>query len=139
MNEPVRAVVVAHGTMAAGMVDAVREITGIAEDALVPVSNKGVAPDTLAARIRDGIRGPTIVFTDLLSGSCGFAARRGGRDAQHCVIITGVNLPMLIEFAMYRELPLQELVPKILSRARASITITPAQFESHEHRAASGG
>ena len=139
MSDVVRGVVVAHGTMAAGLVSAVREITGLDGEALVPISNKGISPDALAAQVRAGIRGATIVFTDLLSGSCGFAARRSGRDAPDCVIITGVNLPMLLEFAMHRELPLQELVPKILSRARASITASPAHYETHEHRAASGG
>lgn len=139
MSEPVRGIVIAHGTMAAGMVNAVREITGLGDDFLVAITNKGLSPDTLADQIREGIRGPTVVFTDLLSGSCGFAARRGGKDIADYVVVSGVNLPMLLEFAMHHEEPLADLVPRLLTRARAAITSTPSHFESNEHRAASGG
>ena len=48
MNElGARGVVVGHGAMAMGMVDAVRRIAGIEEDALVALSNEGKGPDAL--------------------------------------------------------------------------------------------
>jgi mannose/fructose-specific phosphotransferase system component IIA len=74
-GEAVRAVLIGHGSMPAGLVDAVRHITG--EDAIVPISNRGMSPDSLAAAVREVVGdGPAIIFTDLQSGSCGFAARR---------------------------------------------------------------
>ena len=52
-DEPVRGVVVAHGAMAEGMVDAVRRIAGGAADALIPLSNEGMGPAELQATLRE--------------------------------------------------------------------------------------
>ena len=140
MNNPsVRAIVVTHGTMAAGLVDAVRQITGLDEQALVPLSNRGLSPEALAAEVRTHVQGATVVFTDLPSGSCGFAVRRHCQDLPDLVIVSGVNLPMLLEFAMFRELPLAELVPRLVAKGRSAITSPSLNTESHEHRALSSG
>jgi mannose/fructose-specific phosphotransferase system component IIA len=136
----VRGIVIAHGDMATGLIDAVKHIAGIDGDFLVPLSNRGLGPDALAAEVRrlaDDV--PTIVFTDLQSGSCGFAARRCVQDLPNLVVISGVNLPILLEFVMRRQLPLDQLVPFLLSRGRAAINCSPATFESNEHRAVSRG
>ena len=134
----VHGIVLAHGAMAEGMVDAVRQITGLAPGALVPVSNRGLSPEALAAEVRKNVNGPTIVFTDLQSGSCGFAARRYCADIPNLAIVTGVNLPVLLEFAMHRELPIDELVPRLVTKARSAITGSNPSAEPHEHRAVSG-
>jgi mannose/fructose-specific phosphotransferase system component IIA len=140
MNDPsVRAVVVAHGSMAAGLVDAVRQITGVDADLVVALSNRGLSPEALAAEVRARIHGPTIVFTDLQSGSCGFAVRRYCHDLPDLVVMSGVNLPILLEFVMLRELPLAELVPKLISKGRSAISSSKFNAEAHEHRAVSGG
>lgn len=141
MSEPaaVRGIVVAHGNMGAGLVDAVREITGLGPDVLAAITNKGVSPDALTTKVRGHVSGPTIVFTDLQSGSCGFAARRCVQDLADVVVVSGVNLPMLLEFVMYRNLPMADLVPRLLSRARSAIASSPVFSDSYEHRAASGG
>jgi mannose/fructose-specific phosphotransferase system component IIA len=135
---PVRGVLLGHGAMPDGMVDAVRHITGAEEDALVPVSNRGMAPESLAAAVRDAAgTGPAILFTDLQSGSCGFVARRLLPERTDLAVISGVNLPVLIEFVMNRHLPLGELVPRLLRKGRAAICCSPAELEEHEHRAVS--
>lgn len=138
-NEEVRGVVLAHGDMARGLIDAVRHIAGVSGDFLVPVSNTGLGPEVLAeeiAKLTAG--GPAIVFTDLQSGSCGFAARRCLQTTPNLVVISGVNLPILLEFVMRRSLPLEQLVPFLLEKGRAAVSCSPATFESHEHRAVSG-
>jgi mannose/fructose-specific phosphotransferase system component IIA len=142
MSKPaVRGVVLAHGAMAQGMIDAVRHIAGVSGDFLVPVSNKGVGPDALAQEVAEAAgSGETIVFTDLQSGSCGFAARRSVHANPNLVVVCGVNLPMLLEFVMRREqMPLEELVPFLLKKGRAGIACSPPTFETNEHRAVSGG
>ena len=134
----VRGVVIAHGDMATGMIDAVRHIAGVTGDFLLPLSNRGLGPDALAQEVRKLSAGePTIVFTDLQSGSCGFAARRCVQDASNLVVVSGVNLPILLEFVMRRQLPLEQLVPFLLAKGRASINCSPAGFETNEHRAVS--
>lgn len=140
MSELVRGVLIGHGGMPEGMVDAVRHITGAEPDALVPLSNRGRAPETLAAEV-EAIVGdaPVILFTDLPSGSCGFVARRLMQKSSNVVVISAVNLPLLIDFVMNRQLPIHELVPRLLQRGRAAIGCAPSSLEDHERRAVSGG
>lgn len=139
-SEGVRGIVLAHGEMAQGIIDAVRHIAGSGADALVPASNRGMGPDALAEQVAQAAGDePTIVFTDLQSGSCGFAARRCIQGNTRLVVISGVNLPILLEFVMKRHLPLEELVPFLIKKGRAAICCSPATFENNEHRAVSGG
>ncbi|MGH7449086.1 MAG: PTS sugar transporter subunit IIA [Longimicrobiales bacterium] len=135
---PLRAVLLGHGGMPEGVVDAVRHITGCEPDALVPISNRGMSPDSLSAEVQRVLgAGPGIIFTDLPSGSCGFVARRLTQHAADLVVISGVNLPLLLDFAMNRTLPLAELVPRLLSKGRAAMGCAPAHLEDHADRAAS--
>lgn len=122
-GEMVRGVVVAHGPMARAMIDAVRRIAGDAADALVPLSNDEKGPEALKDEL-DRTLGddPVVVFTDLQSGSCGMAALSSCRDRGRRVVVCGVNLPMLLDFVFHRELPLEELVDRMVERGRASIT-----------------
>lgn len=136
----VRGILVAHGSMASGIADAVQRITGAGEESLVPISNTGLGPEALADRVRTARgSGPAIIFTDLPSGSCGFAARLLARNETDLVVVCGVNLPMLLDFLMHRELPLDELVPRLLSRGRASIVSAPASYEEHADSAVTRG
>ncbi|HEX6309864.1 MAG TPA: hypothetical protein VFZ69_16960 [Longimicrobiales bacterium] len=135
---PLRAVLLGHGAMAEGLVDAVRNITGVEEEALVPISNRGMSPDALTAEVQRVLdAGPGVIFTDLQSGSCGFVARRLTQSTADLVVISGVNLPMLIDFVMNRTLPLEELVPRLLTKGRAAMVCAPAHLEEHADRAAS--
>ena len=135
---PLRAVLLGHGGMAEGIVDAVRSITGCEPDAITPISNRGMSPDALSdAVLRVLGTGPGIIFTDLQSGSCGFVARRLAQSNADIVVISGVNLPLLIDFAMNRTRPLEELVPRLLTKGRAAMCCAPAHLEDHADRAAS--
>jgi|SRR5690606_9753799 len=133
-----RAVLLGHAGMAEGMVEAVRHITGCTGDALVPISNRGKSPEALADDVRAALgNGPGIVFTDLQAGSCGFVARRLAQTIDGVVVISGVNLPLLIDFVMNRTLPLEQLVPRLLAKGRAAMGCAPAHLEEHADRAAS--
>jgi mannose/fructose-specific phosphotransferase system component IIA len=129
----VRGIIVAHGDMASGIVDAALGITGADASALTAISNRGLSPHVLADRVREarGV-GPVIVFTDLQAGSCGITARLLSRDAQDTATICGVNLPMLLEFLTHRELPLAELVPRLVQKARSSIGCVPASLQPYD-------
>lgn len=132
----VRGILLAHGVMAEGIVDAVQQITGAESEALVSISNRGLSPDALAQQVRDHVGGgPAILFTDMPSGSCGFAARLLARDEPELVVISGVNLPVLLEFIMHRDLPLEELVPRLLDKGRAALGCAPAGFGGDGDRA----
>ncbi len=118
-----RGLVVGHGTMASGMVDAVRHIAGVADDVLVGLSNEGKGPDALKDEIgRLGGDGTVIVFTDMHAGSCAMAARVASRSGGRRAVICGVNLPMLLEFVFHRNDPLDQLVPRLVEQGKSSIT-----------------
>ena len=136
-----RGVVVCHGTLADGYVEAVRQITGIGEEALTPLSNRGLSPESMAAALRGAIGdGPAIIFTDMIAGSCGFAARRLCHEQEGVAVISGVNLPMLLHFVMHRQEPMEQLVPRILEKGRTAVCCAPGKFEGvedHGHSALS--
>ena len=97
----VRAIVAGHGTFAAGIISAVEQITGRGS-VFVAVSNTGLClddiQDTMARELdRTGAR---VLFTDLPAGSCTMAVRRMIRARQDVVLVTGVNLSTLLDFAM---------------------------------------
>ncbi len=117
MSEGLKGVVACHGSLSVALIDAAEQISGV-RGALVPVSNSGCDRDLIASRIAEAVGGgPAVVFTDLPSGSCFFAAMLGAREAAGVRVVTGVNLPMLIDFIFHR-------------------TLSPA--EAAEHAAAAG-
>jgi mannose PTS system EIIA component len=134
----VRGVLLGHGDMPFGVADAVRQITGAGEDVLSPLSNRGMSPESLSEAVRSLVGdAPAILFTDLQSGSCGFVARRLSQQHPQLVVISGINLPLLLEFVMQRHLPMEQLVPRLLGKGRAAIGCAPPELENHEHRAVS--
>jgi N-acetylgalactosamine PTS system EIIA component len=126
MSEPgkgARGVVIGHGGMATGMVDAVRRIAGVGEDVLVPLSNDGKGPEALRGELDQLISsGRVVVFTDMHAGSCAMAARVACREKGERAVVCGVNLPMLLDFVFNRELPLDQLVPRLVEQGRAAVT-----------------
>lgn len=97
----VRAIVAGHGTFAEGIISAVQQITGRG-DVFVAVSNTGLClddiQDTMARELdRTGAR---VLFTDLPAGSCTMAVRRMLRARPGVALVTGVNLSLLLDFAM---------------------------------------
>lgn len=121
-----RGVVVAHGAMARGMVDAVRRIAGDAADALDALSNEGKSPQQLKDEV-DAAAGedPVVVFVDLQAGSCCMAALSSCRQRTRRVVVCGVNLPMLLDFVFHRDLPIEELVSRMVEKGRGAITQPP--------------
>ncbi len=122
MSEGLCGVVVAHGPMATAMVDAVRKIAGDAADCLLPISNEGKTPASLAEELDSHIgERAAVVFVDLQSGSCGFAALSSCRDDVRRAVISGVNLPMLLDFVFVCHEPIDVVVTRVIERGRAGI------------------
>lgn len=138
MSEPVRGLVVSHASLAQGLVQSVRQIAGADADALRAVSNDGCGPEALQKAVAAELgEMPAIVFTDMPSGSCAFAARRLTLDRPETAVICGVNLPMLLDFVFHRELPLPELVDRLVTKGKAAITGSCRESPPHADRAAS--
>ncbi len=124
-GDAVLGVVLAHGDVAHALVGAVEEISG-ESGALVALSNRGLAgPDLdreLAALAGDR---SVVVFVDLWGGSCGIAGLRHvkspGPSSGRRACISGVSLPVLLDFVFNRHLPLPELVDRLLDRGRSGL------------------
>jgi len=125
-SQPVLGVVLAHGEMARGLVDAVSRIAGMERTAMVAVSNEGRSPEKLEEEI-DGMIGdrPAVIFTDMHTGSCALVARLACREHRDRAILFGTNLAMLLDFVFHRDLPLRELVPRLLAKGRESVRSLP--------------
>jgi len=117
----VRGVVVAHGDLAAALVATVERISGLG-GALRAVSNEGLGPDRLREVLREAMGSdPSILFVDLASGSCGIAGLGLSQERGEVVVLTGTNVPMLLDFVFHRDLPLEELTARLRDKARAGI------------------
>lgn len=106
-------VVVAHGNLAAAMIDAVERIAG-AGSGLRAVSNTDCDRGRLEERITEAVgSGPGIVFIDMPSGSCMFAAMHKLKSNSDVRVVTGVNLAMLLEFVFHRDGPVDEIATHV--------------------------
>jgi len=139
MSDPpsVQGILLAHGGMARGLLDAVHRISGTGVEALLALSNEGKSPEVLQRELAQVLQaGPAIIFTDLASGSCALSAQiccRG--DAGH-VVLFGVNLPVLLDFVFNRHLPMEELVPRLLEKGKESLKSSP-EFMADGYRTVS--
>jgi mannose/fructose-specific phosphotransferase system component IIA len=125
-------VVVTHGSLGEALVEAAREITGI-DDGLVPLSNRGTSPETLRKMVENAVGdGPAVVFVDLSSGSCGFAANMAARTCRSAAVVTGVSLPMLIDFLFNRSLDPGELSERLVAKGRSAINNVSASKSDHD-------
>lgn len=122
------ALLVTHGALGQELVRTVEAILGHQAE-VSTLSNSGLSADALRAAIEERILGmpasqPVVLFTDLAAGSCGIASRRvdvAGREVRR---LTGVNLPMLLEFFHYRDtMPLDELTARLETKGKAGITV----------------
>lgn len=115
----VRGVVVAHGNLARCLVETTESISGV-QGALSPVSNAGCSPDVLEERIREAIGQETaVVFVDLASGSCAHAARIVSGEGVGAPVVSGVNLPMLLDFVFHRAMSASDLALRAEDKGRS--------------------
>ncbi|MEE9206779.1 MAG: hypothetical protein V3U67_00190 [Gemmatimonadota bacterium] len=120
MSEAV-GVVVAHGSLAAGLVEAAEHISGIS-DALSAISNLGLSPEALREQLAGAVDGkPAIVFVDLATGSCGFTGRALCHNKRDIALLTGVNLPMLLDFLFHRDMELPLLAERLADKGQSGV------------------
>ncbi len=106
-------VIVGHANLAAALIAAVEQIAG-ADHGLVAVSNAGCDRESLEQRLMAAVAGqPAIVFIDMPSGSCLFAAMQRLKDAPTIRLVTGVNLAMLLEFVFQRDGELDQVAATV--------------------------
>ena len=119
------AIIVTHASLAQALQEAAVKITGDASQ-IATISNDGLSADQIIAQVRaalDRATGDgTIVFVDLSGGSCATSSLQALRDRPGVRVLTGVNLPMLIDFVLRRaDLGLDAMVARLLQRGQSSI------------------
>jgi N-acetylgalactosamine PTS system EIIA component len=121
-SSAIRALVAGHGDFAAGLISAVEAVTGRGE-LLEPIQVKGLCGEDIQQLLRERLHatGAVVIFTDLQAGSCTMAARRLLREATQVVLVSGTNLPMLLDFVMSTSPSPYEAAHAAVDRARAAI------------------
>jgi len=137
-DDGIEGLIIAHSSLAGGLVAAVRQIAGVGEEALRPLSNEGRGPEGLLRAVSEAVGDSgVILFTDLPSGSCTVAARKLALHRPATGIVSGVNLPILLDFVFHRDLPLDELVERLVQKGRAGISGAFTEGEVRADRALS--
>jgi mannose/fructose-specific phosphotransferase system component IIA len=120
--------VVTHGGLGRAILDVVEGFLG-PQEGITVVSNRGLSAQDLRTRVEHELaeRGDEelFVFTDLDGGSCGNACAALARERSGCYCISGVNLPMLVEFCHYRErLSGDRLLERVTRKGRDGVIVT---------------
>jgi PTS system mannose-specific IIA component len=109
-------IIVTHGEMAAGLIQAAEMIVGEQED-LIPLHLKEMdSVEDLKDRIEEVLPDPNtkqnvLLMVDLPGASPFNASARIAMERENLAIVTGVNLPMLAEVLIHRpNSTLEELV-----------------------------
>lgn len=124
MSDAPKAIVLAHGDLATALVAAVELITGRG-DRFEPLSNSGLGAAEIDALLRERVAalGAHVVFTDLPAGSCNFAACRLLRERSDLVVVTGVNLTTLLQYATRGEGSETDAVAAAVARGAGALRV----------------
>lgn len=125
----VQCLLVTHGGLGEELLQVVESILGPQPGVRV-VTNTKASTEKLQTDVESVLRkmepGPVFVFVDLLGGSCGHVCLSVQQKHPDIFVISGVNLPMLLEFAYKRErLGTDELMSEILRKGRDGIRCLP--------------
>ena len=120
-----RALLVTHGNLGAELLGTAELIVGRQEGARV-LSNRELSSESLSEAIRSELLtyggDEAVIFVDVAGGSCLCACRIAEGELKKVKVISGVNLPMVLEFFHYRgRLPFDELVERVAVKGREGI------------------
>ena len=125
---PVRvpALIVTHADLAQALVRAAERVVGSIEDVTL-LSNEGLSRDDLEdaieASVRDWKTGG-LLLTDFWGGSCHTCGASAARRHGEVVIVTGINLPLLLDYLHNRDrLSAPELAERLQQKGRDSIRV----------------
>ncbi len=126
----VPALLVMHADLAAALLRAAERLAGPIEDVAV-LSNEGLSRDALEREIDRRVSGWAqggIVFTDVWGGSCHQCGASAARGRGEVVVVTGLNLPILIDYLYNRDkYPSNELAERLLKKGQDGIRIQRGQ------------
>ena len=117
----VPALIVTHADLAQGLVHAAERVVGPVEDVTL-LSNEGLSRDDLEAAIESSVLGwlhGGLLLTDFWGGSCHTCGASAVRRHGEVVIVTGINLPLLLDYLHNRDrLAVGELAERLQQKGR---------------------
>ncbi len=131
-------VVVSHGTLAESLVITAGKIIGSCETTLAAVTfgfNENI--EDLPAKITRAVEAcdtgeGVIILADLFGGSAAMESLKCSNPAS-VDVITGVNLPMVMEYLMHRQhMGRAALVEKIMASGRRAIIDVGRRLREHD-------
>ncbi|HYM82018.1 MAG TPA: hypothetical protein VEY91_11500 [Candidatus Limnocylindria bacterium] len=120
----VPALLVMHADLASALLRAAETVYGPVDQVDV-LSNEGLSREALEAQIARRVEKWTeggLVLTDFWGGSCHVCGASVARGHGELVVITGINLPTLIDYLHNRDhYSITELVERLLKKGQQSI------------------
>ena len=125
----VPAVMVMHADLASALLRAAEKVYGPIEGVRV-LSNEGLSRLQLEEAIEEEVHGwmnGGLVLTDFWGGSCHTCGAAAQRKHGELIILTGINLPALLDYLHNRDrLSLAELAERLQTKGRESIRVQSA-------------
>lgn len=122
----VPALIVTHADLAQALVRAAERVVGTIENVTL-LSNEGLSRDDLEdaieACVKDWKEGG-LLLTDFWGGSCHTCGSAAAKRHGEIVIVTGVNLPLLLDYLHNRDrFAAPELAERLQQKGRDSIRV----------------
>lgn len=127
---PARIVVATHGDLARALLGAVESIAGPLPDIVCLGLAEGESPDVFEARLTAALTpdSPALVLVDFPGGTPWNAALRVARARPHLRLVSGVNLPMLLDVALLSVADPAQLAAAAVDAGLRSIQSAPADL-----------
>jgi mannose/fructose-specific phosphotransferase system component IIA len=130
MSARVPALLVMHADLSAALIRAAEQVTGPIEG-VESLSNTGLSRDELCQAIADRVaRWPAggLVLTDFWGGSCHLCGASAVKGRGELVVVTGINLPTLIDYLYNRDkYAVVELAERLQKKGQESIRLQRGQ------------
>jgi len=115
-----------HADLAAALLRAAEKLYGPVEEVSV-LTNEGLSRDDLERAIEERVGAWThggLVFTDVWGGSCHQCGATAARGRGEVVVVTGLNLPTLIDYLHNRDqYTANDLAERLLKKGQDSIRL----------------
>jgi len=126
MTTRVPALLVMHADLASALLRAAERVTGPFDDVTV-LSNDGLSGPELERRIEEAVAGWAhggLVLTDFWGGSCHICGSAALRGHGEIALLTGINLPVLIDYLHNRDrYGVDELAERLSRKGQESIRV----------------